>query len=418
LKARFLAAAAVSAALLAACSGGGSTIVPSNSSNSTAPVSSGALTDDFAKNVALGYYRPSCGTAAADEARCFAYVLTAAGRAMAFGRQTQSVSPAASPSGYGPSQLQSAYNLTSAIGGGSGRTVAIVDAYDDPNAESDLAVYRSQFGLPACTTANGCFKKVGENGGSTLPAANAGWAEEISLDLDMVSANCPNCHILLVEANSTSFTDLGTGVNTAASLGAFAISNSYGGGESNGETSYASYYNHANIAITASNGDNGYGSAVPAAYNTLTAVGGTHLTTASNSRGWTETVWSGTGSGCSKYIAKPSWQHDASCTKRMIGDVAYVADPNTGVAVYDSYGGDTGWEVFGGTSVGSPAIAAIYALAGVTVSNASYTYSHTSSLYDVTSGSNGSCSVAYYCHGEVGYDGPTGNGTPNGTGAF
>jgi subtilase family serine protease len=413
----------VSAALLAACSGGGSTIVPTNGSN-TSPTAAATATsaDDFARNVALGYFRASCADTPSDgQARCFAYQLTPAGKTAALAREAESGQRSISsttPGGYGPSQLQSAYKLTSAIGGGAGRTVAIVDAYDDPNAESDLAVYRSQFGLPACTTANGCFKKVGESGTSSLPAANAGWAEEISLDVDMVSANCPNCHILLVEANSTSFTDLGKSVNTAASLGAFAISNSYGGSESSSETTYASYYNHANIAITASNGDSGYGAAVPAAYNTLTAVGGTHLTTASNSRGWTETVWSGSGSGCSKYITKPTWQKDPSCSKRMIGDVAYVADPNTGVAVYDSYGGDTGWEIFGGTSVSSPAIAAIYALAGVTVSNASYTYSHTSSLFDVTSGSNGSCSTAYFCKGEVGYDGPTGNGTPNGTGAF
>lgn len=416
---------ASSTLLLAACGGGSGSLTPIGpAAQNTTPTSAAQTTDDdFARNVSLGYFSPSCATdIAPDTARCFAYKLTPSGRAVQEAREaltgvrTISSATAATPSGYGPPQLQSAYKLNTS--GGAGRTVAIVDAYNDPNAESDLAVYRSQYGLPACTTANGCFRKVGENGGSSLPAANAGWAEEISLDLDMVSANCPNCHILLVEVNSTSFADLGTGVNTAANLGAFAISNSYGGGESSGETSYAGYYNHANIAITASNGDSGYGAAVPAAYNTLTAVGGTHLVTASNSRGWTETVWSGTGSGCSRYIAKPSWQHDTGCSRRTIGDVAYVADPNTGVAVYDSYGGDTGWEVFGGTSAGSPSIAAIYALAGTVVSNASYTYAHTSSLFDVTSGSNGSCSPAYLCHGEVGYDGPTGNGTPNGTGAF
>ncbi|MDQ6926966.1 MAG: peptidase S8, partial [Candidatus Eremiobacteraeota bacterium] len=180
-------------------------------------------------------------------------------------------------------------------------------------------------------------------------------------------------------------------------------------------------YNHAGIAITASNGDSGYGSQSPAAFNTLTAVGGTSLNTAANARGWSETVWSGSGSGCSAYIGKPSWQHDSTCTRRMIGDVAYIGDPYTGVAVYDSlpYNGSSGWMVFGGTSVGAPAIAAIYALAGNTVSNASYAYSHTSSLNDVTTGSNGRCRIAaYYCHGEVGYDGPTGFGTPAGTGAF
>jgi subtilase family serine protease len=419
----FLGMLASSTLLLAACGGGGSTVTPSNpAAQPVAPTSSGVDADDFARNVALGYFRPSCSTdTMPDQARCFAYVLTPAGRAAALAREAQTgvrTISATTPGGYGPPQLQSAYKLSSAIGGGAGRTVAIVDSNDDPNAESDLAVYRAQFGLPACTTANGCFKKVGQTGTSSLPAPDAGWAEEISLDVDMVSANCPNCHILLVEVNSASFANLAAGVNTAASLGAFAISNSYGGAESSSETTYAPSYNHAGIAITASNGDSGYGSAAPAAYNTLTAVGGTNLKTASNSRGWTETVWTGTGSGCSRYISKPSWQHDTGCTRRMIGDVAYVADPNTGVAVYDSYGGDTGWEIFGGTSAGSPAIAAIYALSGIVVSNASYGYSHTSSLFDVTTGSNGSCSPAYFCHGEVGYDGPTGNGTPNGIGAF
>ena len=408
-------AGAAIAALLTAC-GGGAT-APPVPSNQTQPQDglAGQPTDDFRTALALGYIRPSCTAASDGQARCFAYVLTAAGRAaLTAGERTID---ATSVSGYGPSQLQSAYNLGPYIAGGAGRTVAIVDAYDDPNAESDLATYRSHFGLPPCTTANGCFKKVNETGGTSYPAGNTGWAEEISLDVDMVSANCPNCHILLVEANSTSFADLGASVNTAAKLGAFAISNSYGGSESSGESTYAADYNHPNVAITASNGDSGYGAAVPAAYNTLTAVGGTSLSTASNARGWTETVWSGTGSGCSRYIAKPSWQKDTGCSRRTIGDVAYDANPNTGVAVYDSYG-ESGWLVFGGTSVASPAIAAIYALNGTPVSNASNAYSHTSSLYDVTSGSNGSCSPAYLCHGEVGYDAPTGNGTPNGVAAF
>ncbi len=412
-----LGAFASSALFLAACSGGVGTFTPSGENAG----SNGTGLTEFQRDVASGYIKPVCGDAGAGEARCFAWLLTASGRAHAEAIGGLRRPDASSPSGYGPSQLQSAYNITAAAASdGSGKTVAIVDAYDDPNLESDLGVYRTQFGLPACTTANGCFKKVGESGTSTLPAKNASWGQEESLDVDMVSANCPKCHILVVEASSTSFADLGTSVNTAASLGATEISNSYGGAESSGETTYASDYNHANIAITASNGDSGYGAAVPAAYNTLTAVGGTTLSTASNARGWTETVWSGTGSGCSKYISKPSWQKDPSCKKRMIGDVAYDANPNTGVAVYDSYAydGESGWLVFGGTSVASPAIASIYALAGNTVSNASYGYAHTSSLYDVTSGSNGSCSIAYYCHGEVGYDGPTGNGTPNGTGAF
>jgi len=341
---------------------------------------------------------------------------------------------ASSPSGYNPPDLQSAYALPSSTAG-SGETVAIVDAYDDPNAESDLGVYRSTFGLPACTTANGCFKKVNQSGGTKYPRANGGWAQEISLDLDMVSAVCPNCHIILVEASSSSLTNLGTAVNEAASLHANAISNSYGGSESSSDTSYdASYYNHPGIAITVSSGDSGYTVEYPAASQYVTAVGGTSLKRASNTRGWTETVWStssteGAGSGCSAYDPQPSWQSSvsnitaapASCAKRAVADVSAVADPYTGVSVYDSYSyqGQSGWLVFGGTSVASPIIASVYALAGnaATVNYGSYSYSHTSSLNDVTSGSTASCG-SDLCTAAIGWDGPTGNGTPNGTGGF
>jgi subtilase family serine protease len=333
---------------------------------------------------------------------------------------TGAVGTAATPSGYGPADLRAAYDLPST--GGSGATVAIVDAYDDPSAESDLSTYRSTFGLPACTTSGGCFRKVGQNGSGTLPKADSGWAEEISLDLDMVSAICPDCNILLVEANSSSVGDLGTAVNTAVSLGAKYVSNSWGGSESSSDTSYdSSYFDHPGVAITASSGDGGYGVEYPAASRYVTAVGGTSLQQDSSTRGWSETVWSGAGSGCSAYDPKPSWQTDPGCSRRTVADVAAVADPATGVAVYDSYGGDSGWEVFGGTSASSPIIASVYALAGTPSSGsspASFPYAHTDALYDVTSGSNGSCDDAYLCTGEPGYDGPTGLGTPNGTAAF
>jgi len=332
------------------------------------------------------------------------------------------VTPNATPSGYGPADLQSAYNLPSSTAG-SGQTVAIVDAYDDPNAESDLGVYRSQYGLAPCTTANGCFRKVNQSGGTKPPKANGGWAQEISLDLDMVSAICPNCHILLVEASSSSLTNLGTAVNTAANMRANVISNSYGGSESSSDPSYdTNYYNHPGVAITVSSGDSGYGVQYPAASQYVTAVGGTTLTRASTARGWSETVWSGAGSGCSAYDTKPTWQKDSGCVKRTVADVAAVADPNTGVAVYDSYSyqGASGWLVFGGTSVAAPVIGSVYALAGnaAAVTYGSYPYTHTGSLNDVTSGSNGSCGGSYLCTGGPGYDGPTGLGTPNSTGAF
>ncbi|MFJ5881311.1 peptidase S8 [Kitasatospora cineracea] len=334
------------------------------------------------------------------------------------------VTPNATPSGYGPGDLLSAYKLPA--NGGAGMTVAIVDAYNDPNAESDMAVYRSQYGLPACTKASGCFKQVNQSGGSSLPANNSGWAGEISLDLDMVSAIAPNAHIVLVEASSATMANLGTSVNTAVSLGAKFVSNSYGGGESSADTSYdSSYFNHPGVAITVSSGDSAYGAQYPAASKYVTSVGGTALKKASNTRGWSESVWltnstEGTGSGCSKYDAKPTWQKDTGCSKRTIADVSAVADPATGVAVYQTYGG-SGWAVYGGTSAAAPIIAGVYALGGAPSSGsspASFPYAHTSALFDVTSGSNGSCSPSYLCTAGTGYDGPTGLGTPNGTTAF
>ncbi|MEU6218298.1 hypothetical protein ABZ845_12385 [Streptomyces sp. NPDC047022] len=339
--------------------------------------------------------------------------------------QHLTVSPHTPPSGYGPSDLQSAYNLPSSTAG-SGRTVAIVDAMDDPNAESDLAAYRSQYGLPACTTANGCFKKVNQTGGTTYPSANTGWAGEISLDLDMVSAACPQCHILLVEAASANMSDIGTAENEAVALGAKYVSNSFGGPEDPAETTAdVQYFNHPGVAITVSAGDSGYGAQYPATSPYVTAVGGTSLSHASNSRGWSESVWStdsteGTGSGCSADEAKPTWQSDTGCGKRTVADVSAVADPATGVAVYNTYGA-SGWDVYGGTSASSPIIAAIYALAGTPTANSypsSYLYGHGSALNDVTTGSDGTCSPSYLCTAGSGYDGPTGLGTPNGTTAF
>ncbi len=350
-----------------------------------------------------------CPSAAPGTARCHSLVrVDASGQPLA----------TTAPNGYGPAALQAAYNLAGAsAANGAGRTIAIVDAYDDPKAESDLAVYRTQFGLSACTTANGCFKKVSQTGTTAYPRGDAGWAQEISLDLDMASAICPNCHILLVEASSSSFANLSAAVDQAATLGATVISNSYGGSEYAAEVTDQSHYNHAGVAITVSSGDSGYGVQFPAASQYVTAVGGTTLTTNSSARGYAETVWSGAGSGCSAYIAKQFWQTDAGCARRTVADVSAVADPNTGVAVYDTFRGSTGWLVFGGTSVAAPIIGGVYALGGNLANNASYAYAHRS-FYDVTSGSNGSCGGTYLCTGVSGFDGPTGLGTPNGTTAF
>jgi subtilase family serine protease len=348
----------------------------------------------------------------ADTARCHAHIVVDD-----FGAPVSH----ATPSGYGPSSLRSAYNITS--NGSSNITVAIVDAYGYSNAENDLAVYRSQYGLPACTTLNGCFKKVNQNGvQGSYPSNNAGWSQETALDMDMVSAMCPNCKILLVQANSASYADLATAEDTAAALGAHVISNSYGGAESSSSKNYEASYTHAGVAITVSSGDSGYGVQYPASSPHVTAVGGTSLKTASGTRGWSETVWSGAGSGCSTVYAKPSWQNDTGCSKRTVADVSAVADPNTGVAVYtvNSRGTSSTWYVFGGTSVAAPVIAGVYGVNGGGVSYGSdpYKYAGTSFLNDVTSGSNGSCSGSYLCTGKVGYDGPSGLGTPWGATAF
>ncbi|HEY2697152.1 MAG TPA: peptidase S8 [Pseudonocardiaceae bacterium] len=357
--------------------------------------------------------RDVCGAAAPGYARCFAEVRTDTG--------TRNLAAHALPTGYGPADLRSAYALPSA--GGANQTVAIVDAGDDATAEADLGVYRSTYGLPACTTANGCFRKVDEQGKTSPLPTNQGWGIEIALDLDMVSAACPGCHILLVEGDSASFDDLGTSENTAVALGANEVSNSYGGTEFNGSTDYAADYAHPGVAIVASSGDAGYGVAnTPAAYQSVVAVGGTSLTKANNARGWAETAWAGASSGCSAWIDKPAWQSDPNCPGRMVADVAADADPDTGPAVYDAFDGYQ-WLVVGGTSASSPFIAGVIGLAGNPgqYPNASYFYPHAAQLNDVTSGNNSAsedCGGDYQCNAVPGYDGPTGLGTPNGVAGF
>ncbi|WP_270887600.1 S53 family peptidase [Pedococcus sp. 5OH_020] len=337
----------------------------------------------------------------------------------------RAVNPAGQPvsphaiSGKTPSDIQDAYKVARLSSGG--RTVAIVDAYGYPNAERDLGVYRSQWGLPACTTANGCLRIVNQSGGTALPRFDVGWAGEQALDLDAVSATCPDCKILLVQASSASIANLGAGVNTAASQpGVVAISNSYGGGDLSDST-YGSYYNHPGFAVTASTGDNGYqGGSFPASSHYVTAVGGTSLVRDSNSRGWSESVWNGAGSGCTTLNAAPTGQTAAmtSCSGRAMADVSAVADPNTGLATYaPTTKTSSSWAQYGGTSLSAPIVAAVYALSGNTAGYANtLPYAASGGLFDVTSGSNGTC--ASWCTAKSGWDGPTGLGTPNGTSAF
>ncbi len=350
-----------------------------------------------------------CAAAKPGHATCFAKVLV-----NGKGAVPNATAPLASA--LTPAQLRAAYGLNAASGGG--RTVAVVDAYGYPNLERDLGIYRAQYGLPACTTANGCLKVMNQTGGTSLPRTNVGWAQEQALDLDAVSAACPDCKIVMVQASTNSLANLATAVNRAAAqAGVVAISNSYGGGDSAENTAY----NHPGIAITASTGDAGFqGGSYPASSKFVTAVGGTSLKMSGNTR-VSETAWSGAGSGCSTVIAQPSFQTTAvtGCSRRAIADVSAAADPNTGgLSVYaPTTAKNSSWSQFGGTSESAPIIASVYALAGGGYSNAT-PYSHTASLHDITSGSNGTCSVIQWCNARTGWDGPTGLGTPNGTGAF
>jgi subtilase family serine protease len=317
-------------------------------------------------------------------------------------------------SGYGPADLEAAYNLPS-LSKGSGQIVAIVDAFDNPNVTSDLGVYRSNFGLGTATFTK--YNQVGQT--NNYPTGDIGWGVEIDLDVQMVSASCPLCTIYLVEANSNNWSDIQIAEAEAVKLGATVVSNSYGGTGAD-----QSYYDTPHVTYLASSGDSGFGIADPADFPSVVSVGGTELLKGRGTRGWTETVWFGSGAGCSTY-PKPKWQHDPGCSGRTANDVSAVADPQMGVAEYDSYG-EGGWFVVGGTSVSSPLLGGAFGLAGnSTVQNGGRTFwvkTHQKYLYPILSGGDGSCSPTYLCQAgtkEYGkYSGPGGWGTPNGIGAF
>jgi subtilase family serine protease len=321
--------------------------------------------------------------------------------------------PAYQLSGLHPADLQSAYELPSSTAG-AGQTVAVVIAYDNPNLEADLGVFRKTFGLPACTTSNGCFKKIAQSG----TTANQGWGQEAAIDVQMVSAVCPNCKILVSEASAATDVALLAAAKSAVADGATVVSNSYSMPEDTSEND-AAY--DIGVPFVFGAGDTGAGAQWPSASSHVIAVGGTTLTRSSNARGWSETVWSGSGGGCSKYVAKPAWQLDAGCANRTANDIAAYADPNPGVAVYDSYlSSKPGWRTYGGTSVAAPIVAGSIALAGngtSVLTDASYIYAHSGSLNAITSGHNGSCTT-YLCNAVNGYSAPAGNGSPHGVGAL
>jgi subtilase family serine protease len=336
------------------------------------------------------------------------------------------IKPFATPAGLGPADLVSAYKLNPAIT--STATIAIVDAFNYPNAESDLASYRSQFGLPPCTKANGCLQIVNQNGAAApLPArppAGDDWNLEAALDLDMASAACPTCKLVLVEGQDDVSDGLFIAQNAAAALpGVVSISNSWGepspGNDATLDSQFFTHTQAVNTFVSSGDGGNtGTAGDYPSTSEHVIAVGGTHLVKSTTAaRGWTETVWSGAGSTCSTVLPEPAFQvgkvPSNACTKRAASDISAVADPNTGVAVFDAAHG--GFVVVGGTSASSPFVAGVFARYGISGAShdASFAYAHTSEFFDITSGSNGSCHNAL-CRAGVGWDGPTGIGSPNG----
>jgi subtilase family serine protease len=387
---------------------------------------------DFARKFGIQFkpHANVCGNPGRGEASCNARVITDARGAP----QAATV-----PSGLAPASLLRAYNLGTGAASGH-QVIAIVDAYDDPNASADLNTYSATFHIPTMTACanvgalsnSTCFFKVNQNGTASLyPAVDTGWALEMSLDIEAAHATCQNCSIALVEANSSSYADLMAAVDRSVALGAKEVSMSWGSGEFLGETSYDSHF-VSGVAFTVAAGDNGYGASYPAASPKVIAVGGTSLFFDKNGNYGQEIAWNGTGSGCSVYESvKPAGQTSTACAKRTIADVSAVADPNTGAAVYDStrYGGRSGWFQVGGTSLATPIIAAVYALSGNTGSlstvantipyaNASTASSYATNFHDITSGKNGSCGGSLLCTAIAGYDGPTGLGSPKGAGGF
>ncbi len=370
--------------------------------------------------------RAVCGPATAKRATCLAIRHATSTPTSGLVRPLVGVS-------YGANQLRKAYSIR-ALGSRS-RVIAIIDAYHSGTAFDDLTMYREMFNLgpmdncgqpntrPTSVPAgkNPCFLQLTQSGevatASTTEAS--GWAQETALDIEMAAAFCPKCSILLVEAKLASFKSLEAAVATASRFkGVKAISNSYGGSDAN-EQDYPAYAaaSELGIAVTASSGDSGYGVSSPASFSTVVAVGGTSLYLDARGSYSREAAWASGGSGCSTLNPAANWQDSAltDCLGKSAADVAAVADPATGVTVaYDS-----NWMVFGGTSVSSPIIAALYALkADFGDSAGDFTASQADQLHDVSRGSNGSCQRKIWCNAGLGWDGPTGFGSPNGGGAF
>lgn len=447
---------------------------------------------------------PVCHRPAAGHAACKAFRLvqvsarTAGARAMAAAAAPATTYPVGPHGGYTPGDLATAYGFDPNAAASRGNVLAVVDAFNDPNIRIDLNAFDAEYGLPAETSSS--FRVVGQNGGST-PAANdtSGWSVEEALDVQSARAVCHLCSIILVEANSTNFADLAAAVNTAAALDAKEISNSYGGSEASVPSTLASAYDHKKVVITASTGDDGWHDwdnvnsggvpggtpEVPSSLNTVVGVGGTALYLNSDATRASEQVWNengpsdltglawgsmgATGGGCSTTVAARNFQKGVTgysslgcSTHRSATDIAALADPYTGFDVVSTYnygvGAPNGWTTVGGTSLASPVVAAMWALAGG-AQNLDYPaltlYGHLKSApatYDVQVGGNGACDTSnplacksFYggntpngywgmnvdcgfspndtvntgqCYAQKGYDGPSGVGAPRGLATF
>lgn len=365
--------------------------------------------------------RAACPAANPGYARCFTLYRpqTSVNRAIAAGVPGRDSRPA----GLSPKAIEAAYRLP--VNRNSHQTVAVSIAFDTPRLSKYLAHYRSFYGLPPCTVATGCFRKVNQYGNaSPLPPSGvgSGWDLEATLDVSMISVACPHCKIIVAEALNPSFFNLARSEDAAARLGAEVISNSYGARENGLSLQFSKAYHHPRHTIVVSTGDFGYTAAnFPADLSTVTAAGGTELVPAHTKRGWSERAWFAGSSGCSGYVSKPAWQHDAHCPGRTVADVSAVA---MNIPIYNKdYGG---WITVEGTSVSAPLLAGIYGLAG----NAGklplgYVYRHRKGLFDITRGDNSlfvsakqACGDDYLCVAKKGYDAPTGLGSPDGISAF
>jgi hypothetical protein len=345
--------------------------------------------------------------------RCHAHVVTTP-----TGEVQAEAAPLAAPAGLGPAQIQAAYQIDPAKA--KPATVAIVDAFGYADLEKDLATYRAQFGLPPCTRANGCLTILNQNGATApLPPESPpdnDWSEETALDVDAVSAACPSCKIIVVQANDNGV-NMYTAQNAAAAARPTVISDSWGAATVMGgdPSPLETFFNHPGIAQFVSSGDSGYdeggkGPTYPSTSAHTISVGGTALVRTGNARGWSETAWSKGGSSCAYTIPKPAYQTTTACMFRAASDIAAVGDPATGLAVYNTRAG--GWVVVGGTSAASPLVAALFASIGLGNITAADLAQRTSALFDVTSGSNGPCGNIL-CNAATGWDGPTGFGTPS-----